>query len=45
MIPNTPIERAIVELNGHNLNRDWNAALNIKKFGLRASTLNVKTDH
>ena len=31
--------------NGHKLNRDWNAALNIKKFGLRASTLNVKTDH
>ena len=31
--------------NGHNLNRDLNAALNIKKFGLRASTLNAKTDH
>lgn len=31
--------------NGHKLNRDWNSALNIKKFGLRASTLNVKTDH
>jgi len=31
--------------NGHKLNRDLNAALNIKKFGLRASTLNVKTDH
>ena len=31
--------------NGHKLNRDFNAALNIKKFGLRASTLNVKTDH
>ena len=31
--------------NGHSLNRDWNAALNIKNFGLRASTLNVKTGH
>ena len=31
--------------NGHKLNRDLNAALNIKKFGLRASTLNAKTDH
>ena len=31
--------------NGHKLNRDHNASLNIKKFGLRASTLNVKTDH
>ena len=31
--------------NGHQLNRDLNAALNIKKFGLRASTLNAKTDH
>ena len=26
-------------------NRDILAATNIKKFGLRASTLNVKTDH
>jgi putative transposase len=31
--------------NGHSLNRDLNAALNIKNFGLRASTLNAKTDH
>lgn len=31
--------------NGHNLDRDLNAAINIKKFGLRASTLNVKIDH
>jgi putative transposase len=30
--------------NGHKLNRDWNSAINIKNFGLRASTLNVKTD-
>ena len=30
--------------NGHKLNRDLNAALNIKNFGLRASTLNAKTD-
>lgn len=27
--------------NGHSLNRDWNAALNIKNWGLRASTLNA----
>lgn len=31
--------------NGHQLNRDLNAALNIKKLGLRASTLSAKTDH
>ena len=31
--------------NGHELERDLNAAINIKNFGLRASTLNVKTDH
>ena len=31
--------------NGHYLDRDLNAAINIKNFGLRASTLNVKTDH
>jgi len=31
--------------NGHSLDRDWNAALNIKKFGLRASTLNVNVSH
>lgn len=31
--------------NGHVLSRDLNAAINIKNFGLRASTLNVKTDH
>lgn len=31
--------------NGHSLNRDLNAALNIKIFGLRASTLNVNVSH
>ena len=31
--------------NGHALSRDLNAAINIKNFGLRASTLNAKTDH
>ena len=30
--------------NGHYLDRDLNAAINIKNFGLRALTLNVKTD-
>jgi putative transposase len=27
------------------VSRDQNAAINIKNFGLRASTLNAKTDH
>lgn len=31
--------------NGHELERDLNAALNIKNFGLRASTLNVNVNH
>jgi len=31
--------------NGHKLNRDWNSAINIKNFGLRASTLNVNVNH
>ena len=31
--------------NGHELNRDENAALNIKKFGLRASALNANVNH
>ena len=31
--------------NGHILNRDLNAALNIKNWGLRASTLNVNVSH
>lgn len=31
--------------NGHELDRDENAAINIKKFGLRASTLNVNVSH
>lgn len=30
--------------NGHELDRDHNAALNIKKFGLRASTLNANVN-
>lgn len=30
--------------NGHELNRDLNAAINIKKFGLRASTLNANVN-
>ena len=31
--------------NGHELNRDENAAINIKNFGLRASTLNANVSH
>ena len=31
--------------NGHELNRDENAAINIKNFGLRASTLNANVNH
>ena len=31
--------------NGHELDRDENAAINIKKFGLRASTLNANVSH
>ena len=31
--------------NGHELDRDQNAAINIKKFGLRASTLNANVSH
>jgi putative transposase len=31
--------------NGHELERDLNAALNIKNFGLRASTLNANVSH
>lgn len=31
--------------NGHELERDRNAATNIKKFGLRASTLNANVNH
>lgn len=31
--------------NGHELNRDENAALNIKNWGLRASTLNANVNH
>ena len=38
-------DRSWVCSNGHELNRDENAALNIKKFGLRASTLNANVNH
>lgn len=31
--------------NGHELDRDVNAAINIKNFGLRASTLNANVSH
>lgn len=31
--------------NGHELDRDENAAINIKKFGLRASTLNANVNY
>lgn len=31
--------------NGHELNRDFNAAINIKNFGLRASTLNANVNY
>ena len=31
--------------NGHELERDLNAAINIKNFGLRASTLNANVSH
>ena len=38
-------DRSWVCSNGHKLNRDWNSAINIKNFGLRASTLNVNVNH
>jgi putative transposase len=38
-------DREWVCSNGHKLDRDINAALNIKDFGLRASTLNANVSH
>ncbi len=38
-------DRSWVCSNGHELNRDENAAINIKNFGLRASTLNANVNH
>lgn len=38
-------DREWVCSNGHKLDRDINAALNIKNYGLRASTLNANVNH
>lgn len=38
-------QRTWICANGHNLDRDLNAAQNIKNFGLRASTFGVKVEH
>jgi putative transposase len=37
-------QRTWICRNGHELDRDFNAAVNIRNFGLRASTYNAKVE-